>query len=62
MMGKGPINASPIERLVIHKDYAVEMVNSIIKETNLNPCGEHAYEDLEASGLYDLSKVRTHCF
>ena len=52
----------PIQRLVTYKDYAIEMVNLIIKETDLNPCGEHATEDLGASGLYDLSRVRTRRF
>ena len=53
MMGKGPV-----QRLVIHKDYVVEMVTLIIKETNLNVCGEHTSEDLGAFGLYNLSTVR----
>ena len=57
MMGKGPV-----QRLVIHKDYVVEMVTSIIKETNLNVCGEHTSEDLGAFGLYNLSRVRIHRF
>ena len=54
MMGKGPV-----QRLVTHKDYAIKMVNSIIKEMDLGPGGEHANKDLGASGLYDLSRVRT---
>ena len=62
MIGKGPIINGPIQRLVTHKDYAIEMVNSIIKETNLDPSGEQATKDLESSGLYDLSRVRTRCF
>nr|POE81231.1 hypothetical protein CFP56_47455 [Quercus suber] len=32
------------------------MVNSIIKETDLNPYGEHSLKDLGVSGLYDLSR------
>ena len=62
MTGKGPIITGPIQRLVTHKDYAIEMDNSIIKETNLDLSGEQATEDLEASGLYDLSRVHTRCF
>ena len=62
MMGKGPIVPSPVQRLVTHKDYAVEMVNLIIKETNLDLCGEHTSEDLGASGLYYLSRVCIHHF
>ena len=37
--GKGPITLDPIQRLVTHKDYVVEMVNLIIKETDLHPYG-----------------------
>jgi len=59
MMGKGPVTLNPIQRLVTHKDYAIEMVNLIIKKTDLDPYGEHTLEDLGASGLYDLSRV---CF
>lgn len=62
MVGKGPVNASLIQWLVMHKDYVVEVVNSIIKEMDLDPCGEHASKDLRALGLYDLSRVRTHHF
>ena len=53
MMGKGPVAPGPVQKHVTHKDYAVEMVTSIIKEMNLNPCGEHISEDLGASGLYN---------
>ena len=41
----------------MHKGYAVEMVESIIKETDLDPYAEQEMEDLGASGLFDLSKV-----
>ena len=33
------------------------MVESIIKETDLDPCAEQEMEDLGASGLFDLSRV-----
>ena len=42
MTRKGPIISNPVQRLVTHKDYAVEMTNSIIKETDLDPCGKHS--------------------
>nr|POE71624.1 hypothetical protein CFP56_38670 [Quercus suber] len=58
MMGKAPVAPSPVQRLVTHKDYVVDMVTSIIKETDLDPYGEHFSEDLGACGLYDLSRVR----
>ena len=59
MTRKGLIILDPIQRLVTHKDYAIEMVNSIIKEMDLDPSSEHSLEDLGASSLYDLSRV---CF
>jgi len=34
------------------------MVESIIKETDLDPYVEQMTKDLEASGLFDLSRVR----
>ena len=57
-MGKGPVTPSAIRKLITHKDYVVKMVNSIIKETDLNPCAEQTLEDLGASSHYDLSRVR----
>ena len=52
----GPITQGT-RRLLTHKGYAVKMVESIIKETNLDPYTEQETEDLEASGLFDLSRV-----
>ena len=43
--------------LLTHTGYAVEMVKSIIRETNVDPCAEQEMEDLGASGLFDLSRV-----
>ena len=57
MMAHGLVIPNPIQRLVSHKEYAIEMVNSIIKETNLDECGKHAIEDLGASGLFNLARV-----
>lgn len=59
-MGKGPVILAPIQRLVTHKYYAMEMVNSIIKENDLDICGELTSEELGAFGLYDLSRVCLH--
>lgn len=44
-------------RLLTHKGYAVEMVKSIIKETDVDPCAKQETEDLGASDLFDLSRV-----
>lgn len=46
MMGKGLIVPGSVQWLVNHKDYAVKMVNSIIKDMNLDPCGKHSSGDL----------------
>ena len=43
--------------LLTHKGYAVEMVESIIREMNVDPCAEQEMEDLGASGLFNLSRV-----
>ena len=37
MTGKGPVAPSAVCKMLTHKDYAVEMVDSIIKETDLDP-------------------------
>ncbi|KAK9992780.1 hypothetical protein SO802_022483 [Lithocarpus litseifolius] len=37
--------------------YAIEMVESIIKETDVDPCAEQETEDLGASGLFDPSRA-----
>ena len=44
-------------RLLMHKGYIVEMVESIIKETDVDPCVEQETEDLGTLGLFDLSRV-----
>ena len=41
----------------MHKGYAVEMVESIIKEMDLDPCAKQETKDLGLSGLFDLSRV-----
>ena len=43
----------------MHKEHVLEMVESIIKETDLDPCAEQMTEDLGALGLFDLSRVRS---
>ena len=43
----------------MHKEHVLEMVESIIKETDLDPCAEQMTEDLGALGLFDLSRIRS---
>ena len=57
MSTHGPIVSSPVQRLVNHKAYVVEMVNSIIKDTDLDECSEDATEDLGVSSRFNLAKV-----
>ena len=45
--------------LLTHKDYALEMVGSIIRDKDVDPCAEQGTEELGASGLFDLAQV---CF
>ena len=60
MSAQGPIIFGPIQRLVSHKEYAVEMVNSIIKDTDLDKCGEHGIKDLGVSSFFDLARISIH--
>lgn len=42
---------------LMHKEHVVEMVESIIKETDLDAYAEQRTEGLRASGFFDLSRV-----
>ena len=57
MMAMGPITQGTVHRLLMHKEHAVEMVESIIKDTDLDPCAKQMTEELGASSLFDLSRV-----
>lgn len=57
MTAQGPVVAGSIQRLMNHKDYVVEMVNSIIKDADLDRCGEPSTKDLKASYLFNLPRV-----
>lgn len=46
-------------RLLTHKGYAVEIVDSIIKETDVEPCANQETKEVKALGLFDLSRA---CF
>ena len=51
MTATGPFTQGTVHRLLTHKKHAVE---SIIKDTDLDPCAEQTTKELEASGLFDL--------
>lgn len=58
MIEKGPVIPGTVHRLLTHKNHAVEMVDLIIKEIDLDPCADQTTEDLGASSLFDFSRVR----
>ena len=59
MTETSPVTQGTVCRLLTHKEHAVEMIESIIEDTDLDPCAEQLIEDLGASGLFDLARV---CF
>lgn len=56
MMSTSPVSEET-RRLLTHKDYTDEMVESIIKEMDLDPCGNQETKDLASSGLFNLYRV-----
>nr|POE54779.1 hypothetical protein CFP56_47615 [Quercus suber] len=59
MTAQGPLASGPVQRLVSHKKYAIEMVHSIIKDMIMDECGKHGTGDLEESSLFDLMRATT---
>ena len=57
MTRKGLDAQGAIRHLLTHKEHAVEMVDAIIKEMDLDPCADQTTEDLGVLGLFDLSRV-----
>jgi len=51
------ITQETVHRLLTHKEHAVEMVESIIIDTDLDPYAEQTIKELGALGLFDLSRV-----
>ena len=54
----GPVTQGTVRRLFTHKEHVIEMIESIIKEMDLDLCVEQMIEELGASSLFDLSRVR----
>jgi len=61
-MTTNPVTQDSECRLLIHKSYAVEMLESIIKDKDADPCVGQATEELGDSGLYDLAQLSTFHF
>ena len=59
MTMSSPITQDPKRRLLTHKDHALEMMESIIKDKDVDPCAEQATIDLGALGLFYLTRVRS---
>ena len=62
--GKGVMTSSGLviegsRCLLTHKDYTVEGVESLIKQTDLDPCAQLGTEDLGVSAFFDIARV---CF
>ena len=57
MTTPGPVAQDSECRLHTYKDYAVEMLESIIKDKDADPCVGQATSELGDSGLYDLARV-----
>ena len=53
MMMLGHVTQGPNYCLFTHKDYAVKMVESIIKDKDVDPYAKEMTEELGASGLFD---------
>ena len=62
MTTSGPVSQGPDHRLLSHKDYAVEMIESIIKDKDVDLCAEQMTEELGVSGLFYLARVRLFLF
>ena len=57
MMMSGLVTQGSDRRLHTHKDYTIEVIESIIKDTDVDPCAEQMTKELGASGLFDLARV-----
>ena len=52
MTTSSPISQGPDHHLLTQKDYGVEMIESIIKDKDVDPCAEQMMEELGVSGLF----------
>lgn len=57
MTTSGLVTQDPNRCLLTHKDYAIEIIESIIRDRDMDPCAEEMTEKLGASGLFDLDRV-----
>ena len=45
MTSTSPVTQGSVRRLLTHKEHAVEVIESIIKDTDMDPCAEQTTED-----------------
>ena len=57
-----PITQEPNHHLLTHKDYAIEVIESIIKDKVVDLCAKQMTEELGVSGLFDRTRVRLFLF
>ena len=62
MMMSSLVTQDPDCCLLTYKDYAVEMIGSIIKDKDVDPCAEEGTEELGLSGLFDFARVHPFLF
>ena len=58
MTSQGPVIEGPC-RLLTHRDYAVEEARSFVKPADIEHYDQLETEDLRASALFDLTRVRS---
>ena len=67
-VGKGLLTTSGLvtqgldRHLLTHKEYAIEMMGSIIRDKDVDPCTELGTDELEASGLFNLARLCFYIF
>ena len=54
----GPVTQDPQRRFLTHKDYALEMMETIIRDKDVDLCAEETMEELGVLGLFYLARVR----
>ena len=57
MTTSSPVSQGPDHHLLSHKDYAVEMIESIIKDKDVHLYAEQMTKELVVSGLFYLARV-----
>lgn len=57
MTVSGTVAPNPVHHLLTHKDYAVEVAESILKEEKIELCDDQSTDEIGSSGLFDLSRV-----